>query len=77
MPVDPELESKSPCVRALREGRPVLLIEQPLARRIVLGAWSYLRRFTCTKFVIITDEDIELRDWSQVLANAAGKPAAR
>ncbi|WP_425479680.1 hypothetical protein [Dyella jiangningensis] len=30
-------------------------------------AWSYLRQFTYTKFVIVTDEDIDVRDWSQVL----------
>ncbi|WP_374473890.1 UbiD family decarboxylase [Arenimonas sp.] len=37
------------------------------ARRIMMGIWSYLRQFTYTKFVIVTDEDIDVRDWSQVL----------
>jgi 4-hydroxy-3-polyprenylbenzoate decarboxylase len=37
------------------------------ARRIMMGVWSYLRQFTYTKFVIITDEDIDVRDWSQVI----------
>lgn len=37
------------------------------ARRIMMGAWSYLRQFTYTKFVIVVDEDIDARDWSQVL----------
>lgn len=37
------------------------------ARRIMMGIWSYLRQFTYTKFVIVTDDDIDVRDWSQVL----------
>ncbi|MCD9087262.1 UbiD family decarboxylase [Stenotrophomonas sp. SY1] len=37
------------------------------ARRIMMGIWSYLRQFTYTKFVIVTDEDIDVRDWSQVV----------
>lgn len=37
------------------------------ARRMMMGVWSYLRQFTYTKFVIVTDDDIDVRDWSQVL----------
>ena len=37
------------------------------ARRIMMGIWSYLRQFSYTKFVIVTDDDIDVRDWSQVL----------
>lgn len=37
------------------------------ARRIMMGVWSYLRQFTYTKFVIVVDEDIDARDWSQVI----------
>lgn len=37
------------------------------ARRIMMGIWSYLRQFTYTKFVIVTDEDIDVRDWTQVI----------
>lgn len=37
------------------------------ARRIMMGIWSYLRQFTYTKFVIVTDDDIDVRDWSQVV----------
>lgn len=37
------------------------------ARRVMMGIWSYLRQFTYTKFVVVTDEDIDVRDWSQVL----------
>lgn len=32
-----------------------------------MGVWSYLRQFTYTKFVIVTDEDIDVRDRAQVL----------
>ncbi|MFA6987284.1 MAG: UbiD family decarboxylase [Arenimonas sp.] len=37
------------------------------ARRVMMGGWSYLRQFTYTKFVIVTDADIDVRDWSQVI----------
>jgi 4-hydroxy-3-polyprenylbenzoate decarboxylase len=37
------------------------------ARRMMMGVWSYLRQFTYTKFVIVVDEDIDARDWAQVV----------
>ena len=37
------------------------------ARRVMFGVWSYLRQFTYTKFVIVTDEDIDVRDWQEVM----------
>jgi 4-hydroxy-3-polyprenylbenzoate decarboxylase len=37
------------------------------ARRIMMGIWSYLRQFTYTKFVIVTDDDIDIRSWDEVL----------
>ncbi|MBF0249577.1 MAG: UbiD family decarboxylase [Alphaproteobacteria bacterium] len=37
------------------------------AKRIMMGVWSYLRQFTYTKFVIIVDEDINARDWNDVM----------
>ena len=37
------------------------------ARRIMMAIWSYLRQFTYTKFVIVTDPDIDVRDWTQVI----------
>jgi len=37
------------------------------ARRIMMAVWSYLRQFTYTKFVIVTDDDIDVRDWAQVI----------
>ena len=37
------------------------------ARRIMFGIWSYLRQFTYTKFVIVTDADVNVRDWQEVI----------
>jgi 4-hydroxy-3-polyprenylbenzoate decarboxylase len=37
------------------------------ARRIMMGVWSYLRQFTYTKIVIVVDDDIDARDWKQVM----------
>ena len=37
------------------------------ARRMMMAIWSYLRQFTYTKFIIVTDDDIDVRDWSQVI----------
>ena len=37
------------------------------ARRVMMGVWSYLRQFTYTKFVIVVDDDVDARDWSQVM----------
>ena len=37
------------------------------AKRIMMGVWSYLRQFTYTKFVIIVDDDINCRDWKEVI----------
>ena len=37
------------------------------ARRIMFGIWSTLRQFTYTKFVIVTDDDIDVRSWKQVI----------
>lgn len=37
------------------------------ARRVMMGIWSYLRQFTYTKFVIVTDQDIDVRNWSEVI----------
>jgi 4-hydroxy-3-polyprenylbenzoate decarboxylase len=37
------------------------------AKRIMLGVWSYLRQFMYTKWVIIVDDDIDARDWKDVM----------
>jgi len=37
------------------------------ARRVMMGIWSFLRQFTYTKFVVVTDDDIDVREWSDVI----------
>ncbi|MDE1461419.1 4-hydroxy-3-polyprenylbenzoate decarboxylase [Spartinivicinus poritis] len=37
------------------------------AKRVMLGIWSYLRQFMYTKFVIVTDDDIDIRNWQDVI----------
>ncbi len=37
------------------------------AKRVMLGVWSFLRQFMYTKFVIVTDDDINARDWNDVI----------
>lgn len=38
------------------------------AKRVMLGVWSFLRQFMYTKFVIVCDEQVNARDWPQVIA---------
>jgi 4-hydroxy-3-polyprenylbenzoate decarboxylase len=37
------------------------------AKRVMLGVWSFLRQFMYTKFVIVTDADVNARDWRDVI----------
>ena len=37
------------------------------AKRVMFGVWSFLRQFMYTKFVIVVDEDIDARDWKEVM----------
>ncbi len=37
------------------------------AKRVMLGVWSFLRQFMYTKFVIVTDDDIDVRSWNDVI----------
>ena len=37
------------------------------AKRVMLGIWSFLRQFMYTKFVIITDDDVDVRRWEDVI----------
>jgi 4-hydroxy-3-polyprenylbenzoate decarboxylase len=37
------------------------------AKRVMMGVWSYLRQFMYTKFVIVVDDDIDPRDWADVI----------
>jgi 4-hydroxy-3-polyprenylbenzoate decarboxylase len=37
------------------------------AKRVMFGVWSFLRQFMYTKFVIVTDDDVNARDWKDVI----------
>ena len=37
------------------------------AKRVMLGVWSFLRQFMYTKFVVVTDDDVNARDWRDVI----------
>ncbi|MDP6515684.1 MAG: UbiD family decarboxylase [Alphaproteobacteria bacterium] len=37
------------------------------AKRVMAGIWSYLRQFVYTKIVIVVDDDIDARDWKDVM----------
>jgi len=37
------------------------------AKRVMFGIWSYLRQFMYTKFIIVVDDDIDCRDWKEVI----------
>ena len=37
------------------------------AKRVMFGVWGFLRQFMYTKFVIVTDEDVDVRDWKDVV----------
>ncbi len=37
------------------------------AKRVMLGIWSFLRQFMYTKFVIVVDHDVNVRDWKDVI----------
>ncbi len=37
------------------------------AKRVMFGIWSYLRQFMYTKFIIVVDDDINVREWKEVI----------
>ncbi|MFT5420027.1 MAG: 4-hydroxy-3-polyprenylbenzoate decarboxylase [Candidatus Endobugula sp.] len=37
------------------------------AKRVMMGVWSFLRQFMYTKFVIVTDDDVDARSWEDVI----------
>jgi 4-hydroxy-3-polyprenylbenzoate decarboxylase len=37
------------------------------AKRVMMGVWSFLRQFMYTKFVIVVDDDINTRNWEDVI----------
>ena len=37
------------------------------AKRLMFGVWSFLRQFMYTKFIVIVDEDVDTRNWQEVI----------
>ena len=37
------------------------------AKRVMFGVWSFLRQFMYTKFILVTDDDVNVRDWNEVM----------
>ena len=56
--------------RAAATGMAVISIKKAYpghAKRLMFGLWSYLRQFMYTKFIVVVDEDIDVRDWKEVV----------
>ncbi len=49
------------------------------AKRVMFGVWSFLRQFMYTKFVIVTDDDVDIRQWKEVVwaISTRGRSGAR
>jgi 4-hydroxy-3-polyprenylbenzoate decarboxylase len=37
------------------------------AKRVMFGIWSFLRQFMYTKLIVVTDEDVDIRQWKEVI----------
>jgi len=37
------------------------------AKRVLFGVWSFLRQFMYTKFIVVVDDDVNARDWKEVI----------
>jgi 4-hydroxy-3-polyprenylbenzoate decarboxylase len=37
------------------------------AKRVMFGVWSFLRQFMYTKIIVVTDDDVDIRDWKEVI----------
>ncbi|HKO88825.1 MAG TPA: 4-hydroxy-3-polyprenylbenzoate decarboxylase [Burkholderiales bacterium] len=37
------------------------------AKRVMFGVWSFLRQFMYTKIIVVTDDDVDVRDWKEVI----------
>jgi 4-hydroxy-3-polyprenylbenzoate decarboxylase len=37
------------------------------AKRVMMGIWSYLKQFMYTKFIIVVDQEINVKDWKEVM----------
>ena len=57
----PEGCSYRVAIAAIRKGYP------GHAKRIMMGIWSFLKQFMYTKWVIVVDDDIDIRDWKDVI----------
>lgn len=57
----PEACSYRVAVVSIRKGYP------GHAKRVMMGVWSYLRQFMYTKFVIVVDDDVDARNWKDVI----------
>ena len=47
------------------------------AKRIMMGVWSFLQQFMYTKYIIIVDNDIDIRNWSEVMWAVATRSDAK
>jgi 4-hydroxy-3-polyprenylbenzoate decarboxylase len=43
------------------------------AKRVMFGIWSFLRQFMYTKFIVVVDEDINVRDWKECRSDHAAR----
>ena len=37
------------------------------AKRVMFGIWSFLRQFMYTKLIVVVDDDVQIRDWKEVI----------
>ncbi|GIT63804.1 MAG: hypothetical protein Ct9H300mP22_2040 [Gammaproteobacteria bacterium] len=37
------------------------------AKRVMMGIWSFLRQFMYTKFIVVVDDDVDIRSWEDVI----------
>jgi 4-hydroxy-3-polyprenylbenzoate decarboxylase len=37
------------------------------AKRVMFGVWSFLRQFMYTKYILVTDDDVNVRDWKDIM----------
>ena len=57
----PEGCSYRMAIIAIRKGYP------GHAKRLMFGLWSFLRQFMYTKFIVVIDDDVDIRDWKEVV----------
>ena len=66
----PEIVDFLPAARGLFVPMAVVSASQAAypghAKRVMFGIWSFLRQFMYTKFIVVTDDDIDIRDWNEV-----------